>query len=143
VDIRRRAVLAIAELPGAEATSVLADALGDPDPAVRAPAALALGTRGATEAVPTLVGMVVAGTNDVEAGEVLGTLALDSTCADRILSALASELAAEAPGADPPGPGARRTTGNHGAGRPAEPGPRWRSGGRHRRLGLVGVVEER
>ncbi|MBC8091166.1 MAG: MerR family DNA-binding transcriptional regulator, partial [Pseudonocardia sp.] len=35
VDVRRRAVLAIAELPGDEATAVLTDALGDPDPTVR------------------------------------------------------------------------------------------------------------
>jgi hypothetical protein len=38
--------------------------------------------------------MVVDGTNDVEASEVLGTLSLDSGCADRIMSALVDELAA-------------------------------------------------
>ena len=95
VDVRRRAVLAIAEMsesPGA--TAVLADALGDSDTTVRRHAALALGTRGATAAVPTLVGMVVEGTNDVEAAEVLGTLSLDPGCADRIMSALVDELAA-------------------------------------------------
>ena len=95
VDIRRRAVLAIAEMsesPGA--TAVLADALGDSDKTVRRHAALALGTRGATAAVPTLVGMVVEGTNDVEAAEVLGTLSVDPGCADRILSALVDELGA-------------------------------------------------
>jgi DNA-binding transcriptional MerR regulator len=95
VDIRRRAVLAIAEMsesPGA--TAVLADALGDSDTTVRRHAALALGTRGATAAVPTLVGMVVEGTNDVEAAEVLGTLSVDPGCADRILGALVDELAA-------------------------------------------------
>ena len=63
VDIRRRAVLAIAEMSGDEATAVLADALGDSDTTVRRHAALASGTRGATAAVPTLVGMVVEGTN--------------------------------------------------------------------------------
>lgn len=95
VDIRRRAVLAIAgmsESPGA--TAVLADALGDSDPTVRRHAALALGTRGVTAAVPTLVGMVVEGTNDVEAAEVLGTLSLDPGCADQIMGALVDELAA-------------------------------------------------
>ncbi|HEY0692247.1 MAG TPA: MerR family transcriptional regulator [Kribbella sp.] len=95
VDVRRRAVLAIAEMsesPGA--TAVLADALGDSDTTVRRHAALALGTRGATAAVPTLVGMVVEGTNDVEAAEVLGTLSVDPGCADRIMSALVDELAA-------------------------------------------------
>jgi DNA-binding transcriptional MerR regulator len=94
VDIRRRAVLAIAEMSGDEATAVLTDALEDSDATVRRHAALALGTRGATAAVPTLVGMVVEGTNDVEAAEVLGTLSLDPGRADRIMSALVDELAA-------------------------------------------------
>lgn len=94
VDIRRRAVRAIAEIPGDEATSLLADALGDTDATVRRHAALASGTRGVTAAVPALVGMVVEGANDVEAAEVLGTLALDPECADRIMSSLADELAA-------------------------------------------------
>jgi DNA-binding transcriptional MerR regulator len=94
VDIRRRAVLAIAELSGDEATAVLVDALGDVDTTVRRHAALALGTRGETVAVPTLVGMVVDGTNDVEAAEILATLSLDPGWADRIMSALVDELAA-------------------------------------------------
>jgi hypothetical protein len=94
VDIRRRAVLAIAEMSGDEATAVLTDALGDPDTTVRRHAALALGERGGIAAVPILVDMVVEGTNDVEAAEVLGTLALDPGCADRIMSALTGELAA-------------------------------------------------
>ncbi|OAA27746.1 putative transcriptional regulator [Frankia sp. EI5c] len=93
VDIRRRAVLAIAELPeAAGATAVLTDALADPDPTVRRHAALASGRRGVTEAVPTLVGMVVEGVNDVEAAEVLGTLFAEPGCADRILAALVAEL---------------------------------------------------
>lgn len=95
VDIRRRAVLAIAgmaEAPGA--TAVLADALGDPDPRVRGHAALALGRQGVAGAVPTLVGMVVEGSNDVEAAEVLGTLSQHFGCAERIMTALVDELAA-------------------------------------------------
>ncbi|MFD2415211.1 HEAT repeat domain-containing protein [Amycolatopsis pigmentata] len=94
VDIRRRAVLAMAEMSGDEATAVLADALEDPDMTVRRRAALAVGMRGVTAAVPALVGMVVEGANDVEASEVLGTLALDHGCADRIMGALVDELAA-------------------------------------------------
>ncbi|MER5268035.1 MerR family transcriptional regulator [Actinosynnema sp. NPDC002837] len=95
VDVRRRAVLTIAELPEAPgATAVLADALGDPDATVRGHAALALGRRGVTAAVPTLVGMVVEGVNDVDAAEVLGTLSRDAGCADRIMTALVDELAA-------------------------------------------------
>jgi DNA-binding transcriptional MerR regulator len=97
-DIRRRAVLALAELPGEEATAVLADALGDADTTVRRHAALALGARGSTAAVPTLVAMVVDGANDVEAAEVLGTLSLDPGCAEEIMSALVDAL--DAPTAD-------------------------------------------
>jgi HEAT repeat protein len=97
VDVRRRAVLAIAELPGDEATAALAAALEDPDPHVRRPAALAAGRRGTTAAVPVLVAMVAEGANDVEAAEVLGTLALDPGRGERILNALAGELAADSP----------------------------------------------
>jgi DNA-binding transcriptional MerR regulator len=97
--IRRRAVQALAELPGDEATAVLTDALTDSDPTVRRHAALAVGTRGNPASAPTLVGMIVEGTNDVEAAEVLGTLSLDPDCADRIMALLTHELAA--PTADP------------------------------------------
>ncbi|MGW3660723.1 MerR family transcriptional regulator [Streptomyces sp. NPDC005151] len=95
VDIRRRAVLAIAGMAEASgATAVLADALGDPDTTVRRHAALALGRHGVAAAVPTLVGMVVEGPNDVDAAEVLGTLSQDPGCADWITTALVDELAA-------------------------------------------------
>ncbi|WP_410603793.1 HEAT repeat domain-containing protein [Amycolatopsis sp. lyj-90] len=99
VEVRRRAVLAIAGMPGDDATAVLTEVLEDPDTAVRGRAALALGSRGETVAVPALVRMVAEGTTDVEAAEVLGTLARDAGCADRIMSALTGELAA--PTADP------------------------------------------
>lgn len=92
--IRRRAVLAIAEIPGDEASAALAGALTDPDAAVRRPAALAVGARGEPAAVPVLVDMVVEGINDVDAAEVLGALAQDSELAARIMDALAAELAA-------------------------------------------------
>ncbi|WP_150254859.1 HEAT repeat domain-containing protein [Nocardiopsis deserti] len=94
VDVRRRAVLALTEIPGGEAAAVLADALGDPDTTVRRHAALALGARGRPEAVPTLVGMVVDGANDVEAAEVLGALARDPERTVRIRNALVDGLAA-------------------------------------------------
>lgn len=93
VEVRRRAVLMLAELSGDEVTGVLAKALEDPDPAVRRHAALALGARGETGAVPTLVETIVQGPNDVEAAELLGALARDRPWADRIMSALAEELA--------------------------------------------------
>ena len=95
-DTRRRAVKAIAEMTGDEATAVLTDALGDDDPAVRGHAALTLGTRGVAAAVPTLVAMVVEGTNDVEAAEALGALSQDPDRADQIMRALTGELAASA-----------------------------------------------
>jgi len=97
VDVRRRAVMAIAEMsevPGVIA--VLAGALGDPDATVRRHAALVVGRRGVTAAVPTLVDMVVDGCYDVDAAEVLGTLSQDPGCADRIITALVDELAAHA-----------------------------------------------
>lgn len=95
VDIRRRAVLAIVEMPEAPgATAVLADALGDPDTTVRRHAALALGRHGVAAATPALVGMVVEGSSDVDAAEVLGTLSQDPGCADQITTALVDELAA-------------------------------------------------
>lgn len=94
--IRRRAVRAMAELPGDEATAQLVAALGDPDPAVRRTAALTAGGRGAGAAIPILVAMVVEGANDVEAAEVLSSLATGHGCADRVMSALAGELAAPA-----------------------------------------------
>ncbi|MFY1632837.1 MerR family transcriptional regulator [Solwaraspora sp. WMMB335] len=94
VDVRRRAVAALAELPDEEATAVLTDALGDPDPTIRRRAALAVGARGVTGAVATLLAMVVEGSNDVEAAELLGALARDATWAERIMDALIDELAA-------------------------------------------------
>jgi DNA-binding transcriptional MerR regulator len=96
VEVRRRAVLAIAELPGAEADAVLANALDDPDPTVRGHAALASGSRGVGAAVPILVGMVVDGTNDVEAAETLGALSRQPELADRIVAALVDEFDADA-----------------------------------------------
>lgn len=96
VDVRLRATLALAELPGDDTTAVLTDALEDADPTVRRRAALALGARGVTRAVPELVGSVVEGGNDVEAAEVLGTLARGVKWAERIMNALVDELTAHA-----------------------------------------------
>ncbi|WP_433667003.1 HEAT repeat domain-containing protein [Nocardia sp. CA-136227] len=94
VEVRRRAVLALAELPGDEATTILTDALGDADATVRRHAALSLGARGVARAVPALVDTVVKGPNDVEAAELLGALAQDAKWADLIMNALADELTA-------------------------------------------------
>ncbi|MFD3510118.1 MerR family transcriptional regulator [Nocardia sp. NPDC058666] len=96
VEVRRRAVLAVAEIPGDAATELLTAALDDPDSGVRGHAALSAGRRGVTAAEPVLVGMVVAGVNDVDASEVLGELSGDPESADRILRALTDALTAHA-----------------------------------------------
>jgi DNA-binding transcriptional MerR regulator len=93
-EVRRRAVHALAELPGPEATAALTEALADRDTTVRRYAALALGARGETTAVPELVRTVVDGPNDVEAAEHLGALAADEAWAGRIMRALADEFTA-------------------------------------------------
>ncbi|NKY43059.1 MerR family transcriptional regulator [Nocardia cerradoensis] len=98
VEVRRRAASALAEIAGQESSAVLLDALTDPDATVRRISALALGARGDTRAVPELVATVIEGPNDVEAAELLGSLARDTQWADRILGALAGELAAHPPG---------------------------------------------
>ncbi|MEU0692923.1 MerR family transcriptional regulator [Streptomyces niveus] len=91
--VRERAVRALAELPGDEATARLRDALANPDVVVRRYAAVALGTRGVADAVPTLVEMVVAGRNDTDAADALSVLAGDRTTADGIATRLVDRLA--------------------------------------------------
>ncbi|WP_062996499.1 MerR family transcriptional regulator [Nocardia mikamii] len=98
VEVRRRAATALADIAGEESSAVLLDALTDTDASVRRISALALGARGQTRAVPELVATVIEGSNDVEAAELLGSLARDSQWADRILGALAGELADHPPG---------------------------------------------
>ncbi|WP_329361285.1 MerR family transcriptional regulator [Streptomyces sp. NBC_00669] len=105
--VRERAVRALAELTGAEATDRLREALASPDPAVRGHAALELGTRGEVDAVPTLVDMIVAGRNDTDAADALSRLSTsgtgtgagagDTATADRIATGLVDRLA---PGAE-------------------------------------------
>ncbi|MBO3732393.1 HEAT repeat domain-containing protein [Glycomyces niveus] len=90
--VRRRAVRVLADLPGEDPAAALSSALADLDPQVRGHAALALGARGSTAAVPVLVTMIVEGANDVDAAEVLGALASDPKRAEAIKRALATEL---------------------------------------------------
>lgn len=91
-QVRRRAVLAIAAVPSAEATPLLRRALGDTDPIVRERAALALGSRQVSEATPVLLEMVVAGRSDVEAAEVLGSLAHATARAEDLVRAMRDAL---------------------------------------------------
>ncbi|MFG3250412.1 MerR family transcriptional regulator [Streptomyces sp. NPDC048187] len=90
--VRERAVQALAELPGEEAAAQLRLALEGPDLVVRGYAALALGTRGVGDAIPTLVDMVVAGRNDTDAADALSVLASEAATADRIATGLVGRL---------------------------------------------------
>lgn len=92
-EVRKRAVQSIAEIPDGTATALLQEALTSPDVVVRRYAALALGARGVAEAVPTLVDMIVEGTNDVDAADALSALADRSASADRIAAMLVDRLA--------------------------------------------------
>lgn len=92
-EVRKRAVQSIAEIPNGEATTLLQDALANPDIVVRRYAALALGARGVADTVPTLVDMVVEGTNDVDAADALSTLASRPALADQIATRLVDRLA--------------------------------------------------
>ncbi|MEV0457282.1 HEAT repeat domain-containing protein [Catellatospora methionotrophica] len=90
--VRKRAVQAIAGIGNEAAYAVLHDALANKDLAVRRHAALALGPRGVADTVPTLLDMVVAEVNDVEAGDALSVVARDPACAERIAAGLAARL---------------------------------------------------
>ncbi|MGG7099558.1 HEAT repeat domain-containing protein [Rhodococcus sp. 24CO] len=92
VDVRRRAVAAIAAVHTAEATTHLRQALEDPDATVRSRAALALGARGSVDAIPALLEMVFAGRRDVEAAEVLGVLTDVSPSPDTIVDQMHTKL---------------------------------------------------
>ncbi|WP_432187203.1 HEAT repeat domain-containing protein [Streptomyces sp. Tue6028] len=91
--VRERAVRSLAEMPGDEAAARLRDALADPDVAVRGHAALALGTRGAADVIPTLIDMIVEGRNDTDAADALSALASDTVTADQIATGLVDRLA--------------------------------------------------
>lgn len=92
-EVRERAVQSLAELPGDEATAHLRDALANTDAVVRGYAALALGTRGVADAVPTLIGMIVEGRNDTDAADALSVLASDDATVDQIATGLVDRLA--------------------------------------------------
>ncbi|ALO06618.1 MerR family transcriptional regulator [Streptomyces venezuelae] len=97
-EVRERAVRSLAELPDEEATALLREALAHPDAVVRGHAALALGARRVAEAVPVLIDMIVAETNDVDAADALSALASDPGAADGIAAGLVDRLAHAAAG---------------------------------------------
>lgn len=80
-------------MSGDKAAAHLRDALTDSDVGVRGYAALALGTRGVSEAVPTLIDMIVEGRNDTDAADALSKLASDTAMADQIAAKLIDRLA--------------------------------------------------
>ncbi|WP_064058815.1 HEAT repeat domain-containing protein [Prescottella equi] len=84
VEIRRRATAAIASVRTPEATALLRRVLDDPDTSIRERAALSLGSLGDTDAIPTLMTMIVDGRSDVEAAEVLGRLAASTPDPDHV-----------------------------------------------------------
>ncbi|GLX03328.1 HEAT repeat domain-containing protein [Microbispora sp. NBRC 16548] len=92
-EVRKRAVQSIAEIPSGAATALLQHALTSSDVVVRRCAALALGARGAADAVPTLIDMIVEGTNDVDAADALSALASDPALTDQIATRLVGRLA--------------------------------------------------
>ncbi|GEB55120.1 HEAT repeat domain-containing protein [Streptomyces gardneri] len=98
-EVRERAVRSLAELPDEEATALLREALAHPDAVVRGHAALALGARGVAEAVPVLIDMIVAETNDVDAADALSALASRPGSADGIAAGLVERLAHAGAGA--------------------------------------------
>ncbi|MFD6657231.1 MerR family transcriptional regulator [Streptomyces parvus] len=89
--VRERAVRALAEMPGREAATLLREALVSPDAVVRGRAALTLGVRGEAAAIPVLVDMIVAGSNDTDAADALSVLAGDDA-ADRIAALLVGRI---------------------------------------------------
>ncbi|WP_454086330.1 MerR family transcriptional regulator [Georgenia sp. Marseille-Q6866] len=95
-EVRRRAVAAVAQVGGEEATALLHGMLDDPDDPTRDRAAIALGERGRLDAVPVLVRMVVAGRSDVAAAETLGRLASTDELADDIVTVLVEAVGDDA-----------------------------------------------
>ncbi|WP_393063272.1 MerR family transcriptional regulator [Streptomyces sp. LN549] len=91
--VRERAVRSLAEMPGDEAGAQLRQALANPDIVVRRYAALALGSRGTADAVPTLIDMIAEGENDTDAADALSLLAIDTATADQIAARVVERLA--------------------------------------------------
>ncbi|GJF02154.1 MerR family transcriptional regulator [Pseudonocardia sp. D17] len=92
---RRQAVAALVKLEPADSESALRDALGHTDRVVRERASLALGSRGAVEVVPELLEMVVRGSDDVVAAEILGRLARLHGLGDQLAGVVVARLASE------------------------------------------------
>lgn len=93
----RVAIETIVKLKPEQWEPVLREALCHTDPMVRQRAAIALGRHGVREAIPELLEMVVKGADDVEAAELLGTLARQHDLSDHLASDIADRLTREPP----------------------------------------------
>ena len=89
---RHQAIDTIVKLRPADSASVLAEALTYRDRLIRARAAVALGSRGALDAVPELLDMVTSGIDDVAAAEILGRLAREHSITEQIAGMIAERL---------------------------------------------------
>ncbi|TDD66180.1 MerR family transcriptional regulator [Actinomadura darangshiensis] len=96
-DRRHRAVAALEKINSPRASAALAGAFRHPDPLVSRRAVLARGTRGQADAIPALVALVVEGRDDVEAADVLGTLARHHGCGGEVANTIANELVGATP----------------------------------------------
>jgi DNA-binding transcriptional MerR regulator len=94
---RRRALAALVEVGSPAALAAVTAALRHPDRVVSGRAALVCGARGDLAAVPRLLALVVDGCDDVEAAEVLGSLAAQHDCADTITTGITRALEAADP----------------------------------------------
>ena len=93
---RRKAAVTLEKIGTARALAALAGALADSDTVVRSRAALIRGRRGDLDAVPALVDLIVHGTDDVEAIELLVGLAASPQAASEIIGMISERI----PGAD-------------------------------------------
>ena len=89
---RARALAAVADFPGEQATELILPLLDDPVAAIRHDAALAAGARGSGAAVPVLLSLVTSGPRDVEAAEALAEVARDREAERDILAAIGAAL---------------------------------------------------
>lgn len=92
VERARRAVEALAKIGTPDAHAALATAVDHADPLVRARAWLACGRLGDAQAMAALVAMVVDGPDDVEASDVLATLATAHRIEAQVTDALTAAL---------------------------------------------------
>ncbi|NLG45231.1 MerR family transcriptional regulator [Gordonia sp. (in: high G+C Gram-positive bacteria)] len=89
---RRRAVAALIDIPGDEATTALRAAVVDPDVEIRAGAVLELADRVDDVPPEALVSLIVDGVRDVDAADALAALARRTAAGDQIAEPLVRAL---------------------------------------------------